>query len=262
MPELPDVVVYKRYFDRTALHKRVTGTRVFDAYVIKDITPRTLQRRVRNHSFESTQRRGKYLFVGLDGDGGWLGMHFGMTGYLEYFKKPGDTPEHTRVRFDLDNGYALTYVCLRKLGELHIINDLESFLEEHQLGPDAWKVDYETFAERIGERRGRIKSALMNQQALAGLGNIYSDEILFQAQIHPESNVADLDEAALRTIFDEMKRVIDIAVDAKANPDAMPRVFLLPHRSEGAECPRCGGTVEKIRLSGRTTYYCPECQSK
>lgn len=262
MPELPDVEVYKRYLDRTALHKKVDSARIFDDKVVKDVTARTLQRRVKNRTFASSRRRGKHLFVSLGPDEGWLGVHFGMTGYLRYYKAEPETPEYTRVRFSLTNGYHLAYVCRRNLGALRIINDLDAFMAEKALGPDAREIDAEDFIERVGGRRGGIKTALMNQSVVAGLGNIYSDEILFQARMHPERGIADLRESDLHDLFDAMQRVLDDSIAASANPDEMPRDFLLPHRSDGSDCPRCGGTVKKITVGGRPTYYCPECQKK
>ena len=262
MPELPDVEVYKRYLDRTALHKKVDSARIFDDKVVKDVTARTLQRRVKNRTFASSRRRGKHLFVGLGADEGWLGMHFGMTGYLHYYKEEPDTPEYTRVRFRLANGYHLAYVCRRNLGALRIINNLEAFIAEKELGPDARETDAEGFIERLGGRRGSIKTALMNQSAVAGIGNVYSDEILFQARIHPEQAIPNLHPSVLHDLFDALQRVLDDAIAASANPDEMPRDFLLPRRSDGSDCPRCGGAVKKITVGGRPTYYCPACQKK
>lgn len=262
MPELPDVEVQRRYFNRTALHKKVDTTRVFDDKVVKDVTAATLQRRVKNRTFETTERRGKNLFVQLDSDDGWLGIHFGMTGYLKYYKQESDTPEYTRMRFTMANGYHLAYVCRRNLGALRVVNDLAAFIDEKKLGPDALSADFETFRERIGSRRGGIKSALMNQSALAGLGNVYTDEILLHAEVHPESDMSTLGESATRKLFDQMRYVMEAAIDAGADPSEMPSDFLLPHRSGGADCPACGGTIRKITVVGRPTYYCPRCQKK
>lgn len=262
MPELPDVAVVKTYLGRTALHKRVQSTRVFDESVIKDVTRRTLQRRLKNRELSSTRRWGKHLFVELDSGDGWLGLHFGMTGLLQYHKDAADTPEHTRVRLHLSNGYHLSYVCRRKLGAVRIVGELKTFAEEHDLGPDALETDRATFVERLQGRRGGIKSALMNQSVVSGLGNVYTDEILLAARRHPDHPVADLNEDALEELFDKMKYVLETAIEAKADPSDMPDTFLLPHRSEGEACPVCGGEIEKITVSGRSTYYCPSCQPK
>jgi formamidopyrimidine-DNA glycosylase len=101
----------------------------------------------------------------------------------------------------------------------------------------------------------------MNQKMLAGLGNIYTDEILFQARIHPKTPVGKLGEEKLRTMYERMRAVLARAIDAKADPGKMPRGFLLPHREEEDACPGCGGKVRKTTVSGRPSYFCPSCQS-
>lgn len=262
MPELPDVAVFKRYLNRTALHKKIATTRIFDDYVIKEVTPRTIQRRLKDHRFETSRRRGKHLFVQMDSDNGWLALHFGMTGYLDYFKRQDDMPEHTRIRFDFDNGFHLAFVCQRKFGEVRVINDLDRFIEEHDIGPDALDADFELLESRVGGRQGAIKSTLMNQKVLAGLGNVYTDEILFQARVHPKTPVSELKVAGMRSVFNAMEDVLEKAIDAEGDPDNMPPGFLLPHRTEGADCPRCGGKIKKVEVNRRSTYLCPRCQEK
>lgn len=263
MPELPDVAVFKKYMDRTALHQKIDQTRVFDDYVIKDVTKQTVQRRLSGHTFESTRRHGKHLFAEIGNDGGWLELHFGMTGYLRYSGDKEALPDETRLRFDFENGKHLAYACRRKLGQVRIVNDLDQFLDDQKLGPDALdEVDAETFLDRVGQRSGSIKTTLTNQKVLAGLGNIYTDEILFQAGVHPQSDVSDIDEDDLRDLHEKMKEVLTAAIRAKADPEEMPSNFLLPHRTEGNDCPQCGGSIRKIDVGGRSTYLCPKCQKK
>jgi formamidopyrimidine-DNA glycosylase len=105
-----------------------------------------------------------------------------------------------------------------------------------------------------------VKCWLMDQSILAGLGNIYSDEVLFQAGIAPQRKLESLDEADLKRLHARMRKVIDTAIEHGADPKALPGSFLLPNRREGAPCPRCGGTVVRTRACGRTAWYCPDCQ--
>jgi len=102
----------------------------------------------------------------------------------------------------------------------------------------------------------------MNQEVVAGIGNIYSDEILFQARLHPAIAANALTGEDLENLHQATGRVMKDAIDAGADPDAMPDYFLLPRRSEDDSCPRCGGPVKKITISGRNGYYCPKCQKK
>lgn len=257
MPELPDVEVFRRYLDATALHQRIEHTRVRDEDLLRGVSRRTLERRLKGASFEATRRHGKYLLVDLD-PGDWLVLHFGMTGFLAYFGDPDAEPGHVRLRFDFENGYRLAYDCQRKLGEVRLVSDPEAFLEEKELGPDALEVDREGFLERMEDRRGMIKTALMDQSLLAGVGNVYSDEALFQTEIHPATAVSDLDEKALGHLHRTLHRVLEKAIEEKV--ERFPDSWLLSHREPNAECPRCGGTIRRIEVAGRGCYVCPDHQ--
>ncbi|MGA1840732.1 MAG: zinc finger domain-containing protein [bacterium] len=102
----------------------------------------------------------------------------------------------------------------------------------------------------------------MNQRIMAGIGNIYADEILFQAKVHPQTNSGRLDDKMLESVFQQMKRILQTAIEKKANPSKMPHSWLFPRRKDGEECPLCGGDIGKLKVSGRTAYYCPSCQRK
>src|SRR6266481_2913095 len=117
MPELPDVETFKRYLDATSLHERITGVDVRSAYVLKGVSARELQRRLKGRCFESSRRHGKHLFVRADGDL-WLRLHFGMTGSLKYFKHKKQAPRHTRLLFAFANAHCLAFKDQRKFGEI------------------------------------------------------------------------------------------------------------------------------------------------
>lgn len=258
MPELPDVEVFRRYLKRTALHHRVVGVSVRDRTVL-DVSPRTLARRLSGHRLDRARRHGKFLLVELD-DGGVLVLHFGMTGFLERFKE--SPPEHARVILDLDDGSHLAYDDQRMFGEIDLADDADRYIEKRHLGPDALSLDREAFVELLRRQRGTIKSALMNQHHMAGIGNIYSDEILFHARLHPETPVRRLDDDELRALHRELRRVVQGAIAAGADPARMPRGWLLPHRSAGESCPRCKGKLSSKTVRGRTSWFCPACQKR
>ncbi|MBS3803608.1 MAG: Fpg/Nei family DNA glycosylase [Oleiphilaceae bacterium] len=263
MPELPDVEVYKRYIDSTSLSKTITEVEVLDSRVLVDTSPEELARAAKGRAFQESDRRGKHLFVKLDGDH-WLALHFRMTSYPRYCKKASaDDDRESRydaVRFHLDNGYLLAFNSRRKLGRMQLIEDPEWFAQAHELGPDALSLAEDEFVEIIDRPRGRIKSTLMNQKLMSGIGNEYSDEILFQAQLHPDQPVASLDDATRRQVFKVMTSVIHAAIEAGVDPARMPDRFLIPRRHEGEPCPRCGTGLKKIKAAGRPAYICPECQ--
>ena len=262
MPELPDVQVYANYLNSTALHQKITGFDV-ETSVLDSVSKQTLSRRLKGASFESTRRHGKYLFIELDSKG-WLGLHFGMTGFLKYYKQNDEKPEHTRLLVDFENGYHLAYDLRRKLGKIFVTEKPDEFIKKNYLGPDPFAddINLKFFRELLARKRGSIKSALMDQSMMAGIGNVYTDEILFQAGIHPKSNVPDLSDDQIKTIFNKMKTVLKTAIDRKANPENMPKSYLLPHRNPDTPCPKCDGTINKITVSGRATYFCPKHQSK
>src|SRR5215211_3442922 len=261
MPELPDVEVFRRYIDSTSLHQKIESVEVKSEKILGGVSVRELQSTLKGRTFESTRRHGKNLFVALDG-GGWLLIHFGMTGDLEYFEDLDLDPPHDRFLISFDNGYHLAFEDQRMFGKVDLIEDLEYFVRKKKLGPDLLELDPATFRERFEGRKGSVKAALMNQQLLAGVGNIYSDEILFQARLHPETKVEQLDDATLEKLFEETQRVLETAIEREANSQELPDHFLLPHRREGERCPRSNGEIRSLKAAGRTAYYCPACQPK
>jgi formamidopyrimidine-DNA glycosylase len=260
MPELPDVEVFKQYLDATSLHKKIESVQITDERVLESLSKNKLTRALKGKTFRSARRHGKYLFVELDGGGLWLVLHFGMTGFLKYFKDTDNKSSHPRILIQFTNGYHLSYDCQRMLGEVNVTDDVEKFLRTRDLGMDALDVDLETFKDLLGKTRGAVKSALMNQKLLAGIGNVYSDEILFQAGVHPKTQANKLDEKQLEKIFDDMQKVLETAIDCGADPEKMPEFYILPERRKKGKCPRCSGEIVKEKVSGRTAYFCPKCQ--
>ncbi|NIR44260.1 MAG: DNA-formamidopyrimidine glycosylase [Gemmatimonadetes bacterium] len=182
MPELPDVQVFKEYIDATALHQTIESVWLDGDDLLVDISAPTLTSRLKGHELESTRRHGKHLFVEISDDG-WLRLHFGMTGEIRYYKDHEELPDHTRLRIDFDDDYSLAYQNTRKLGEIGLVEDPDEFIREEELGPDAMssELDLRRFRELLEGRSGTIKGLLMNQNVIAGVGNVYADEILFRA---------------------------------------------------------------------------------
>lgn len=260
MPELPDLQVFKEYVDATSLHQPILGVHAEAAGLRESVSAGTLRRRLEGRSLRSTRRHGKHLFVEVEEDG-WLRLHFGMTGRLVHFRGDG-APDHTKLLLDFPDDYHLAYVNVRKFGEIGFVDDPDAFVEEQDLGPDALDLDAAAFRERLSGRRGMIKTTLMNQRVLAGLGNEYTDEILLRAGLHPETRVPDLSEDELGRIHPSMREVVAAAVEARVKPERMPEDFLVGRRAAGEPCPRCGEPLEKIEVGGRPTYVCPREQRR
>ena len=188
-------------------------------------------------------------------------LHFGMTGWLSYYEQKADRPPYTQLLIGFDNGHHLAYVDPRKLGRIALTDRPSSFVKAHRLGLDALALDFDRFRELASrQRRGAIKPWLMNQEIIAGVGNVYADEILFQTRIDPRRNADALDEAELKRLFKSLRKVLEKAIEAQADPAHMPKSFLLRRRQQGARCPRCGTPIKTITIGGRTAYYCPKCQ--
>jgi formamidopyrimidine-DNA glycosylase len=263
MPELPDVELFKRYFDATALHQTIETVEVRDEILLEDCSVQSLEEALVGQSFAGTKRHGKHLFVAVEA-GGWLVLHFGMTGDLKYFKKPDKEPDYSQLLIGYANDYYLAYISMRKLGRVQLTETIDSFLQENQVGPDALASDFTLvdFKEIMVETRSMVKSALMDQKRMAGIGNVYSDEILFQAGLHPKTKANELDEEALKDLFRTMKEVLETAIDHRADPEQFPDNWLTPHRDEEDPCPKCGGEIARIKVSSRSAYYCPACQKQ
>jgi formamidopyrimidine-DNA glycosylase len=262
MPELPDVAGFKQYIDATALHQQITGTECFDDRFIKGVSRQKLQRRLKGQKLDGTVRHGKWLFAPLS-DRGVFVMHFGMTGNVNYGFDDGELPEHTRLAVRFQGGRTLALISQRMIGRASVAEDIQSVLDEHDVGPDALDddLDTEAFVEIYQGRRGAIKSALMNQSIVSGIGNVYSDEILFQAKTWPAAKVKDFDVEALRDLYRVMRRVLATAARKGGNGHKAPRTWLLGNRNPGDHCPRCEGELTDVTVSGRRGWYCPHCQT-
>ena len=259
MPELPDVEVSKQYLDATSLHQRIVEVEVLAPEMLKDMSVKELKQVLEGDAFESSRRHGKYLFINLR-NGHFLVLHLGMTGFLTYFKNMEKEPPHERLLIAFSNGYHLAYDCQRKLGQVALAEDVAAFVEERKLGTDAMEIDVDSFKRALSVTRASIKSALMDQKRIAGIGNIYSDEILFQAGVHPQKKASQLDESSVEKLFRAMKEVLSSAVECRADPERFPKDYLIPHRRVDKICPKCGGDIETAKVSGRTAYFCPNCQ--
>jgi formamidopyrimidine-DNA glycosylase len=261
MPELPDVEISKRYFDATSLHQRIDDVDVRNAYILKETSARELGRGLKGRSFESSRRHGKHLFVRADGEL-WLRLHFGMTGSLQYFKNDEQAPRHARVLFVFANNHHLAFDDQRQFGQIGLLKDVDEFLKKRALGPDALEIDLAKFRKILGKRRGAVKSNLLNQRLIAGIGNIYADEILFRARMHPATEISRLGDKARTKLFRATRYILEKAIAANANVNRMPKSWLLPHRGKGGKCPRCNRGLQSATIGGRTAWFCTHCQRR
>ena len=261
MPELPEVETFKGYLDSTSLHQRITDVEVRDAYVLKHVSARGLARRLKGLRFENSHRHGKHLFVRA-GEELWLRLHFGMTGWLQYLKRDEETPNTARVLFRFGNNRRLAFDDQRKFGEVELIKDVNEFLQTRGIGPDALEISLSEFKVILGKHRGAVKAILLNQQLIAGIGNLYADEILFRARMHPATEAARLSDKDLTGVFRAMRHVLEKAIALKTDFNRLPKSWLLTHRGKRGRCPRCGRALKSATIGGRTSWYCAQCQKR
>ena len=256
MPELPEVELYARYFARHALRQPIARVRVLDDRILGRTRKTAFVRALTGRSFRAVRRHGKHLFA--DAETTWLHLHFGMTGDLEYYDDV--PPRFARVIFDFRTGKHLAFEDMRLFGYAELSSDPDTYVREHGLGPDPLTMTLRDFRKRMENRRGRIKAVLMSQHIIAGVGNLYADETLFRSGIDPRRPLEDLASEEVKALFANMRRVLTETIAIKARGESYPARFLLPHREAGERCPRCGGTIERTVVAGRTTYYCARHQ--
>jgi formamidopyrimidine-DNA glycosylase len=261
MPELPEVETFRRYLDSTSLHQRITNVDVRDAYVLKRVSVRQLARRLKGRRFENSHRHGKHLFVRA-GNELWLRLHFGMTGSLEYLNHDEVAPKTARVIFRFADNFRLAFDDQRKFGEIELIEDVDEFLQTRGLGPDALENSLSHFKAIVGKHRGAVKAILLNQQLIAGIGNLYADEILFRARVHPATEAARLSDKNLARLFRAMRHVLEKAIALKTDFNRLPKSWLLTHRGKAGRCPRCARALKSATIGGRTSWFCAHCQKR
>jgi formamidopyrimidine-DNA glycosylase len=260
VPELPEVETFTRYFARHALDQTIERVEVRDERILT-LRRDTFVRKLKGQQFQSVRRHGKHLFAEAK-PSLWLHLHFGMSGDLEYYRDASDEPRFARVIFSFDNGAKLAFEDMRLFGLAELLDSPDAFIEAKGLGPDPLDpaFTFRRFDALLLKRKGAIKSLLMTQEILAGLGNLYVDETLFATSIHPRRTVDALTPAERKAIFTAIRRILQDAIRRNARGADWAPKSLTKHREEGARCPRCGGSIQRTVVFGRTTYFCANHQ--
>jgi formamidopyrimidine-DNA glycosylase len=272
VPELPEVETVVRELRPRLVGKRITAL---------DVGPHRLRRPwskawkslLLGRRISALRRRGKWIILELEGDR-HLVIHLGMTGQLCIYRDREPVGPHTHIIVRLGGGRAqLRFRDVRRFGcALLFLNRmrLERFFQEAQLGPEPFEVDPKYWRDQLARTRRCLKAVLLDQRFVAGVGNIYADESLFQARLHP----ARLAKDASRAEADRLRQAIDVvlkrAIDRRGSSirdyvggsgrrGEYQNEFRVYGRA-GQPCPRCGQPIERVRLAGRSTYFCPRCQ--
>jgi len=261
VPELPEVETVVRSLAPKLTGRRITRAQFFSRFVVRQNFAK-LAGHVRGQTVRSLRRHGKFIVAELDR--GVLSIHLGMTGKLLMDAAPGP---YTRALFQLDEGL-LVYDDIRHFGRIAWSERLPANIAA--LGPDALTIPLEEFVSLLKRRNARIKPLLLNQTFLRGMGNIYTDEALFQARIHPRALSSKLSRERAARLHQAMIAILAEAVrlkgssisdyvDANGNRGS----FQFEHQVYGREsepCPICGTPIRRIVVGGRGTHYCPKCQ--
>ena len=273
MPELPEVETVARGLQRVLPGRRILAVRLGKTDFIDD--PAALERDLPGARIKSVRRHGKFLMLELEGANGEarplsLLIHLGMTGQL--VTRPSDfpAPSHTHAFFALDDGRELRYTDIRRFGRIRLLSNGERRSVLDGLGLDPLEATEAEFAAALDERRAQIKALFLDQRFLGGMGNIYTDESLWRAKIHPRRLGANLRPAELRRLYRAVHDVLTEAIrlggssiSDYVDSEGQPGEFQLKHRvyqREGKKCFRCKTRIRRIIVAGRSSYFCPHCQ--
>jgi formamidopyrimidine-DNA glycosylase len=273
MPELPEVETIRRQLEPEIVGRRIEAVEIRDERWTRPTPPREVERALAGRTIEGVERRGKYLLLRLEGDQ-TLAMHLRMTGNL-LLDDESPEPPYLRAQLRFDDGGRLLFTDPRRFGHAVVLGAEE--LEEYfasRLGvePLSDSLTAEELCRLASGRRAPLKSFLLNQLGVAGIGNIYADEALHRAELHPLSPAGSMkpdDCERLRLGIVEALEAglasggasIDDYRDARGEQGAMQDEFLV-HMREGKPCPRCGAEIRRIVVGGRSTYFCPSCQRR
>lgn len=272
MPELPEVETVRRSLEERILGKAIARVQVMMAKMVRPGAEEFAHGLV-CHAIEKLDRRGKYLLIHLTGDKA-LVVHLRMTGRLIYCHPDRPLDKHTHVILTLDDGHHLRYVDIRQFGKLQLIDkeDLSSLSGLATLGPEPLGEDFtkEGFKKALRNKRTKIKSLLLDQTFIAGLGNIYVDEALFRAKIHPERVGSTLNPREAVRLYTAVRDVIAEGIENRGTTfrdyvDGTGQAGSYQHqlRAYGREsqpCFYCGRPLERKVVAGRSSTFCPRCQ--
>jgi formamidopyrimidine-DNA glycosylase len=272
VPELPEVETVARDLRPLVAGRRVMAVLRTSRKALRRPWSARWAGRLLGQRIEAVDRRGKWILLDLDG-GSHLVIHLGMTGQLTVTDPDEPPPGHTHLVIDLDNGTQLRYRDTRRFGGLTLFATrvaLDAFFEGSGLGPEPFGLDSGYWRRSLAATRRCIKAVLLDQRVVAGVGNIYADESLFTARLHPSRPACGLSAAEAARLGRAVEMVLGRAIARRGSTirdyvggsgmrGGYQEEFRVYGR-RGEPCPRCGAPIAQLRLAGRSTHYCPRCQ--
>jgi formamidopyrimidine-DNA glycosylase len=275
LPELPEVETITTDLRPHLVGREITSCDLRFPTIVRHPSPAAFAAGVTGRRIEAMSRRGKYILHHLD-SGELLVVHLGMTGQWRYVAPAIEEPTHLHAVFTLDDGFELRYRDVRRFGRLLLGTDEELVTggKMPRLGPEPIDATFTAadFYRRLHVRRAPLKALLLDQMVVAGVGNIYADEALFRAGVHPRRPAGRLSPAQWAALRDGVIEALRAGIDARGatiddfrDIDGVSGSFqdqFLVHRRAGEPCPRCGGEIVKMVVGGRGTYVCETCQPR
>jgi formamidopyrimidine-DNA glycosylase len=280
MPELPEVETVVRGLRRTILGRRIVSVTLRKTDFIDD--PAAVERNLPGRRIDAVERFGKFMLLRLSrereeqnsGNSAFgppaLLVHLGMTGQIASIHASQPWEKHTHAGFALDDGRELRYTDARRFGRLAYLPEELLPAELKRFGADPLEVPVKEFVDQVQSRRSRIKAMLLDQTVLRGVGNIYADESLWKAKIHPARLGASLTSKQVRKLHDALQAILKKAILLRGSSisdyldaEGEPGEYQGQHRAygrEGKPCSRCGAVVRRAIVAGRSSYFCPGCQ--
>lgn len=269
MPELPEVETIRKGLSKLILGKIIARVEILKPRLVKYDTNGFVNK-LTGKSVADIQRKGKVIFMRLS-SGDFLIARLGMTGQL-VFGKGNIKEKHARVIIGFKDTSRLVFNDTREFGYLHLADPQEKKRIEEKIGIDALdpKFNYEYLKYILRNRNGMIKAFFLDQKKISGIGNIYADEICFDAKIRPNRKIQSLNDTEIKKLYNSIIRILKLSVekkgttfsdyvDASGNKGEFQH-YLKIYKKEGKPCSRCGGFIKKTRLAGRSTRYCESCQ--
>jgi formamidopyrimidine-DNA glycosylase len=275
VPELPEVETVVRDLRPHLAGRRIIAARRLTRHALRKPWRAAWAKALAGAKVEAVRRRGKWIVLDLDG-GRHLVLHLGMTGQLTVSDTATPVPDHTHLVFDLEGDVRQLRFCdIRRFGSATLFETgaaLERFFTSAGLGPEPFGLDGDYWRERLAETDRALKAVLLDQGVVAGVGNIYADESLFEARLHPALRARGLDARAADRLLRAVAAVLGRAIERRGSSirnyvggsglqGGYQNEFRVYGRT-GQPCPRCGAAIAFVRLAGRATHFCPHCQRK
>lgn len=272
MPELPEVETIRRVLLPRLKKRKIIGAQIQDPQVVSAPLPEHFLERIQGQIIEDFTRRGKFLRLLFDG-GDYLTIHLRMTGCLTVEPQAAPTEKYTRIELSLDDGSRLRYEDMRRLGKFWFTENGErdvSGAEELGVEPFDGSLTALYLRRQCEKSKKSVKSMLLDQSIVAGIGNIYSDEILFSAGIRPNKPCAALSENEFERLASSIPERLAFFIEKNAitfeeyslskGREYRNTPYLQVYGKGGTPCPACGATLQRIVLGGRSAVFCPHCQ--